>query len=156
MSQYIQFFVKSLKGEFLPIGTFSRNCSIFTAFEEFCTFAVPYEKVAPITVKDLAYVKNGLEKKIKEVDQKILEIEKTITIIAGCNNSIEDKLNEIHNLNSEIEEWLDIKVELESSKGYISSLEEIIDSIYWDSDYNEEKYLYCGIEVGENPEEIER
>lgn len=155
MSQYIQFFVKSLKGEFLPIGNFSRNCSIFTAFEEFCSFDVPYEKVAPITVKDLAYIKNGLEKKIKKADQEILEVEKTITIIAGCNNSIEDKLNEIRDLNSEIEEWLNIKVELESSKGYISSLEEIIDSIYWDSDYNEEKYLYCGIEVGEKPEEVE-
>ena len=152
MSQYIQFFIKSLKGEFLPIGNFSRNCSIFTAFEE---FNVPYEKVAPVTVKDLAYVKNGLEKKIQEVDQKVLEVEKTITIIAGCNNSIEDKLNEIRDLNSEIEEWLNIKAELESSKNYISSLEEIIDSIYWDNDYNEEKYLYCGIEVGEKPEEVE-
>lgn len=151
MSQYIQFFIKSLKGEFLPIGNFSRSCSIYTTFNEFCN--IPFEKVAPITTKNLACVKNIFEKKITEIDQRILEIEKTITIVAGCNNSIEDKLEEIYKLNSEIEEWLDIKAELKSSEGYIDSLEEIIDSVRWEDKYNEEKYLYCGIEVGNNPEE---
>lgn len=154
MSQYIQFFVKSLKGEFLPIGNFSKNCSIFTAFEEFAPFVVPYGKVAPITGKDLTYIRKGLDNKIKEVDQKILEIEKTITIIAGCNNSIEDKLNEIYKFNFETGEWLEIKAELESSKNYIASLEEILDSVKWEDKYDEEKYLYCGIEVDEEPEEV--
>ena len=153
MSQYIQFFIKSLKGEFLPIGNFSRNCSIFSAFDDFCPFVVPYGNVAPVTIMDLTYVRNGIESKIKEVDQKVVEVEKTITIIAGCNNSIEDKLEEIHNLNSDIEEWLNIKAELQSSEGYITSLEEIIDSVAWDNRYDENKYLYCGIEVGEEPEE---
>ena len=155
MSQYIQFFVKSLKGEFLPIGNFSKSCSIYTAFDDFYPHIIPYEKVIPVTIKDLTLIRIGLESKIKEVDQKILDIEKTITIIAGCNNSIEDKLSEIHKLNSEIEEWLDIKVELEASKNYITSLEDIIESVAWDNKYDERKYLYCGIEVGEEPEEVE-
>jgi hypothetical protein len=153
MSQYIQFFIKGLNSDFLPIGNFSKICSIFTAFDDFCPFVVPYGNVAPVTIMDLTYVRNGLESKIKEVDQKVVEVEKTITIIAGCNNSIEDKLEEIHNLNSDIEEWLNIKAELQSSEGYIASLEEIIDSVAWDSRYDENKYLYCGIEVGEEPEE---
>jgi len=154
MSQYIQFFVKSLKGEFLPIGNFSRNCSIFTAFDEFCPFVVPFGKVAPITIKDLAYIRIDLEDKIKKVDQKVLDIEKMITIIAGCNDPIEDKLNEIRDLNSEIEEWTKTKEELQSSENYVVSLMEIIDSVSWDK-YDEDKYLYCGIEVGEDPEEVE-
>ena len=155
MSQYIQFFVKSPKSEFLPIGNFSRCCSIFSAFEEFCPFAVPYEKVAPITIQDLTCIRNGFKDKIKEIDHEILNVEKMITIIAGCNNPIEDKLNEIRDLNSEIEEWTKIKKELKSSESYIASLMEIIDSVSWEDKYDEDKYLYCGIEVGEEPEEEE-
>lgn len=155
MSQYIQFFVKSSKGEFLPIGNFSRVCSIYTAFDDFCPFIIPFGNVAPVTNKDLISVRNGLERKIKEIDQKVLDVEKTITIVAGCNNSIEDKLKEIHNLNSDIEEWLDMKGEMQSSVDYISSLEEIIDSVIWDARYDENKYVYCGIEVGEKPKELE-
>ena len=153
MSQYIQFFVKSLKGEFLPIGNFSRVCSIYIAFDENCW--VPFGRVAPITNKDLMSVRNGLERKIKEIDQKVLKVEKAITIVAGCNNSIEDKLKKIHDLNLNIEELLDEKGELQSSVSYISSLEEIIDSVTWDSKYDENKYVYYGIEVGEEPEESE-
>lgn len=154
MSQYIQFFVKSLKGEFLPIGNFSRVCSIYTVFDE--NFWVPFGKVTPITNKDLMSVRNSLECKIKEIDQKVLDVEKAITIVAGCNNSIEDKLKEIRDLNSGIEELIDDKGELQASVSYISSLEEIIDSVTWDSRYDENKYVYYGIEVGEKPEEAER
>lgn len=153
MSQYIQFFVKSPKGEFLPIGNFSRVCSIYTAFVDFCPFTIPFGRVAPVTNKDLMSIRNGLERKIKEIDQKVLDVEKTITIVAGCNNSIEDKLKEIHNLNSDIEEWLDMKGEIQSSVDYISSLEEIIDSVIWDARYDKNKYVYCGIEVSEKPKE---
>lgn len=153
MSQYIQFFVKSPKGEFLPIGNFSRVCSIYTAFVDFCPFTIPFGRVAPVTNKDLMSIRNGLERKIKEIDQKVLDVEKAITIVAGCNNSIEDKLKEIRDLNSGIEELLDEKGELQSSISYISSLEEIIDSVTWDSRYDENKYVYYGIEVGEKPEE---
>ena len=149
MSQYIQFFIRSNSNEFLPIGVFSRCNAIYDFFEKY--FNAPYEKIAAITMKDLTYLIRKIDDRIKIHNDKIVELEQKIKTITEYNNSVEEKMLAIDDVNSDIKEYVEQRDEFMWARSYICSLEEIIDAIAYDDKYCKDTYLYCGIEVRENP-----
>ena len=154
MSQYIQFFIRSNSDEFLPIGVFSRCNAIYDFFEKY--FNAPYEKIAAITMKDLTYLIRKIDDRIKIHNDRIIEVEQKIKLITECNNSVEEKMLAIDDVNSDIKEYIEQRDEFMWARSYVCSLEEIIDAIAYDDKYCKDTYLYCGIEVGENPTIEER
>ena len=148
MSQYIQFFIRSNSDEFLPIGIFSRCNAIYNFFEKY--FNAPYEKIAAITMKDLRYLIEKIDNRIEVCNNRIVELEQKIKLITECNNSVEEKMIAIDEVNSDIKECVEERNEFEWTRSYICSLEEIIDAIAYNDKYCKDTYLYCGIEVGEN------
>lgn len=149
MSQYIQFFIRSNSNEFLPIGVFSRCNAIYDFFEKY--FNAPYEKIAAITVKDLMYLIEKIDNRIEVYNDKIVGLEQKIKLITECNNSVEDKMVAIDEVYSDIEDYVEQRNEFKQARSYVCSLEEILDAIAYDDKYCKDTYLYCGIEVGENP-----
>ena len=149
MSQYIQFFIRSNSDEFLPIGVFSRCNAIYDFFNKY--FNAPYEKIAAITMKDLTYLIRKIDDRIKIHNDRIIELEQKIKLVTECNNSVEDKIVAIDDINSDIKEYVEQRDEFKWASDYVCSLEEIIDAIAYGDKYCKDTYLYCGIEVGENP-----
>lgn len=149
MSQYIQFFIRSNSNEFLPIGVFSRCNAIYDFFEKY--FNAPYEKIAAISIKDLMCLVEKIDNRIDVYNDKIVKLEQKIKMITECNNSVEDKIVAIDGVYSDIEEYVEQRNEFKQARDYVCSLEEIIDAIAYNDRYCKDTYLYCGIEVRENP-----
>ena len=148
MSQYIQFFIRSNSDEFLPIGIFSRCNAIYDFFEKY--FNAPYEKIAAITMKDLMYLIEKIDNRIEVYNNRIVELEQKIKLITECNNSVEEKMIAVDEVNSDIKEYVEERNEFKWARNYVCSLEEIVDAIAYNDKYCKDTYLYCGIEVGEN------
>lgn len=149
MSQYIQFFIRSNSNEFLPIGVFSRCDAIYGFYEEYLN--APYEKIAAITMKDLIYLIGKFDERIETYNERIIKLEQKIKLIVKCDNSVEEKMLAIDEVNSDIKEYVEERDELKQARDYTCSLEEIIDAIAYNDNYCQSTYLYCGIEVRENP-----
>ena len=68
MSQYINFYVKGKSGKRIPIGSYSRNSTLFKQCREF----VPFEATAPLNNSVLEQIISSLEKEIIEEQQSII------------------------------------------------------------------------------------
>lgn len=148
MSQYIQFFIRSTSDEFLPIGVFSRCTSIYHFFNEYLN--APYGRIAAVTMKDILYVVDKVKDRIEVYEDRVVELERKIKLITECNNSVEEKMEGIDEVNREINEYVEEKNELKWTRDYICSLEEILSAIAYDDKYCQDTYLYCGIECREH------
>lgn len=143
MSQYIHFYIRN--GEnFLPIGTFSRSSSIYSIANE--ELNVPYEKISALNGEKISICIRSANKALGLLKTRIEGWRKDKELIASFNNSVEDKLEAIADINRMIEDdeyELDI---LESTVGFFRTLSTIYDDIRYEDDYDEGDYIYCGIE----------
>lgn len=148
MSQYIEFYIKG-KNEYLPIGIFSRNNSIYRVMNE--SVDVPaYDKVAPLKVQHISLaLKDVIDEKLG-FKKRIAELEEKKSLVATFNNSVEDKTTAIFNINEDIKSYEELIEEINVAIGYLTSLYDIIDAVRYVKDYDVDNYIYCGIEC-ENP-----
>lgn len=151
MSQYINFFIrKQIKDEiaFIPIGSFSRSCHIYKAITD-----APYEKIRPLKYEELNDIIRELHASKSEYEDNIKNIEHTITnIIPSFNNSTQEKMEEIHEQQSYIDDIAEDIASIQFSIGYFCALQEIIYDNS-DSSPSKDEIIYCGIEVGYPTEE---
>ena len=95
MSQYMHFFVR--KGDnFLPIGTYSRNTTLYEAL----SLSAPYEAIRPLTMEKINEVISTLIDEEKHAEDTISSLEAKNKLIATFNNSTEEKM-ELINENDE-------------------------------------------------------
>ena len=87
MSQYINFYVKGKSGKRIPIGSYSRNSTLFKQCREF----VPFEATAPLNNITLEQIISSTEKAIIEEQQSISCIGDHIKDICSYNNSADEK-----------------------------------------------------------------
>lgn len=147
MSQYLNLFLRT-GNKFISICSYSRSSAMYKAFSNF----VPYEKVKALTISSIAEAQKNLqaekESYQKEID-KILALKKAIP---EFNNSIEEKLEAIHNCDVDIDdlnyEYADVSTAICECNLFISMIEEAkytddnnINEIDW------QNYLYAGIEA---------
>jgi len=151
MSCYTSFFIR--RGEdFIPIGTYSRNSAIARAFSE-NHFSVPWEKISPLTKKDISNVIDGIVEMKDYDNQTIAKYEKRIEEIKKMEASLSERLEMIDEYESYIKEVREDLEEWEHAHSYLVFLDDIIDEIKYseyekDKGYDADNYIYFGLEIG--------
>ena len=144
MSQYINFYVKGKSGKRIPIGSYSRNSTLFKQCREF----VPFEATAPLNNITLEQIISSTEKAIIEEQQSISCIEDHIKDICSYNNSADEKDELILSYKENIKA---LKEDIEDYKRAIGVLRtycDINDALkYWDEEEDEWEGIEAGVEA---------
>lgn len=154
MSQYMQFFVRC-EDKFVPMCDYSKSNKIFEAF----AYAVPYGKIAPITETILHGVQEYLTGWEDNIQARIASYKDLIESIRHFDNSVDDKLEAIASVSSDIFSEEGRLEEIRFAKAFTNILDDILVSAKYRDDgdgcplanYTEDTVLYAGIEVPEYP-----
>lgn len=153
MSAYVEFYLKNA-GKFLPIGSFSRSGSIYAAFQH----VAPWEKACAVTSQMLEKILHEQYTNLEGFKNHRAEVEARKATIATFNNSVEDKMQALADVEETLSDLDDTIDELQYALDYIRFLSEILDAVdprleeYGGPKIDPDKYLYCGIECGFVPE----
>ena len=152
MSCYIHFFVK-VGDEFAPISSFSRSTKIYELFE----YVAPWEKVRPLSEARLREVLSDAIERVQELNKKLDEMPARKALIASFNNSVNEKMEALSELESDECYLQEERDEMQRAVEFVQFLmwveDEASSAAYADICFNAEKYLYVGIECGYKPEE---
>ena len=145
MSAYIQFFVRN-ENDFMPIGVYSRNNSIYHYFDEY----TPWGKIKPITRPLLSKVREDINEDLAATQKRYDRAKEMKEWIATLNNSLEEKMEYIASAEEVLNECCEEIDRLTYTKHYLTFLDDVIGSVEYDILMDHKNYLYAGIEVG-NP-----
>ena len=151
MSAYKYFFIKSNTNEFIPIGEFSRNTEVY----RYC--CAPYEKIKPLTIDNLNQIICNIERRIECVKRGIQADKNKQALVVKMNNSVSEKMEMLHEIDSSIDENINHLEELKLAINYFTFLINIVDCIKFDDNYDINNYIYVGEEIPEpTVDDIER
>lgn len=139
MSQYVNFYIKETSGRRIPIGSYSRNTTMFAH----CDSIVPYGVTKQLDNNNIADIIQSIENEIKEDKQTVVDFENHIKDIYNYNNSIEEKEELITSYRSTIKE---IMTDIEAANyaiGVLRTYCDINDAL----EYSDEQE-WTGIEAG--------
>ena len=143
MSAYKYFFIKSNTNEFIPIGEFSRNTEVY----RYC--CAPYEKIKPLTIDNLNQIICNIERRIECVKRGIQADKNKQALVVKMNNSVSEKMEMLHEIDSSIDENINHLEELKLAINYFTFLINIVDCIKFDDNYDINNYIYVGEEIPE-------
>ena len=143
MSAYKYFFIKSNTNEFIPIGEFSRNGEVY----RYCS--APYEKIKPLTIDNLNQIICDIEQGIECVKRGIQADKDERELVVKMNNSVSEKMEMLHEIDSSIDENINHLEELKLAINYFTFLINIVDCIKLDDTYDINNYIYVGEEIPE-------
>lgn len=143
MSQYLEIYVKSKEDNFTYLDAFSRNTAMYRLFNE--DLGAPYGKVRKMTKARLqegleiasGYLQGFTDRKKKHED--------TLQLVSSFNNSVDEKMEAIYELQEYLEEYDESIVEMEWVTNYLRVLLSMTESISYEGS---KTGLYYGIEVG--------
>lgn len=108
MSQYVNFYLKTPKGEFVSLFDFSRNSDIYSA----CSGA-PYEKIKQFSydelhrckdyIKDLLQIYRNGREKLNRKKEDLLSIKTPTKDILDCLDTIYSDISSLEEENEEIQ-----------------------------------------------------
>lgn len=151
MSQYVNFFIRTeVEDEtvFIPIGSFSRSSHIYQAITN-----APYEKIKPLKYDELNDIVRYLYDSKRKYEDTIKDTEHKInSVIPSFNNSTKEKMEEIYEQQSYIDDISEEIAGIQFSIGYFCALEEIIYDNS-DSTCSRDDIIYYGIEIGDPTKE---
>ena len=143
MSAYKYFFIKSNTNEFIPIGEFSRNTEVY----RYC--CAPYEKIKPLTNDSLNQIVCDIESGMEFVKRGIQADKNKQALVVKMNNSVSEKMEMLHEIDSSIDENINHLEELKLAINYFTFLINIVDCIKFDDNYDINNYIYVGEEIPE-------
>lgn len=143
MSEYMTFFIRRDTENFVPLFTFSRSCKIYQRFQH----EVPYEKVSALSYNALNDALNGLHDSIIQYKDHIRKLKDEKTFVASFNNSVEEKMAALCDIEEVIAENEEDIRDAERAYYSILALTDIIDEIAYNPAYDKDRYIYAGIEV---------
>ena len=150
MSAYIHFFVK-IGENFAPIATFSRSNIIFQEFECYA----PWERISPVSLQKLQYVRESLNEQIKEDERQIKALEDEIEFLKSTKLGAEELLERYYSCTEMIHDFEEGKDEYIHACSFIDFLIGIYDEANTDEKYGEnpmnlraDEYIYVGYECG--------
>ena len=136
MSCYVNFFIRSPKDEFMPLGSFSRNTAEYDCASK-C--ALPYEKIKLLTTSSIKSMRQIAQDIVNDVRESIHKCKDGISLIKDMGGSDNERLENIRELKNEIEDLSNDEKRYSRAYGYFDSL------IAIDSEY-ESSIIYVGIE----------
>ena len=141
MSSYIHFYIRG-KYELVPIWTSSRNSTMYQLF----VHEVPYEKVRPLSRKELYDFVQDVKNEISAYELRLEKIERRRADITNFNNTVEEKMEALYEL-----EWeqTDIEDELGEAKRVVEALmfmRNAQDVVAYTDEFDPDKYIYAGVD----------
>lgn len=145
MSAYIQFFIRNDEA-FMPIGIYIRSSKIYEYFDDY----TPWEKIKRITRPLLDKIRDNVNDDILDYQKRYDRAKEMKEYVAGMNNSMDEKMEWIENIEATLEDCCEEIKRAEYVKHYLNFLDDIIESVEYEEHIDYKNYLYVGIEVG-NP-----
>lgn len=145
MSAYIQFFIRHDEA-FMPIGIYCRTSKIYEYFDDY----TPWEKIKCVTRPLLNKIRDNVNDDILCFQKRYDRAKEMKEYVAGMNNSMEEKMEWIENIEATLNDSREEIKTAEYVKHYLSFLDDIIESVEYEEHIDYKSYLYVGIEVG-NP-----
>lgn len=134
MSQYLNFFAKSVHGkEFIPIADYSRNTKVYQETE------APYEKIRVFKEQELRDIAERLRAGKIFANSQINSFNRRIDLITQMDNPLDEKLEAINEYLGYIDEYKD---EIDALDRWATEIDFIANM----TDYCD---IYAGFEVGE-------
>ena len=122
MSQYLNIYIRC-NDTFMPLMSFSRSTTMYQAFND--TY-VPYGKIKQITEAQVANVKESLTVSTNNMRNIRKKREEEKSLIATFNNSAEEKLSLIEDLNMSIDEIDEELEELATAMAMLRVFDDIL------------------------------
>ena len=141
MSAYKYFFIKPNTNQFIPIAEFSRNGEVY----RYC--CAPYEKIKPLTNDSLNQIVCDIESGMEFVKRGIQADKNKQALVVKMNNSVSEKMEMLHEIDSSIDENINHLEELKLAINYFTFLINIVDCIKFDDNYDINNYIYVGEEI---------
>lgn len=143
MSQYMSFFIRRDAEYFVPLFTVSRNSALFQQFDHI----VPYEKITVLSYSDLERALGECETSIVNLKESIRKANERKTLVASFNNSADEKMEVLAEIDYDIHETEDSIREVKRAYYSVLALIDIVDEICFNPIYDKDNYIYAGIEV---------
>ena len=142
MSAYIHFFVR-IGNDFCPIATYSRNTKVYEIFN-----GAPYEQIEVLDRETLNDYFNKATIERDNLNEDIARYEKRIETITRFENSAEEKLELIMDVEGFLSEANDELREVEDTICFIGFLTAILMEVIYDAPgvIDKDSYLYYGVE----------
>ena len=150
MSQYTHIFVRSDKDEFIPIRCARRGSVTYDTFGDYA----PYGKIAPVTEDTLSRIRDDINNRLKECQDRIDRYNRRIDLVTRMTGvSIEDRVDHINEYMNDIDGYKEDMKQLEMANNYASFLADIIDEkgdgVRWYGG-RDVPVIYIGVECGSN------
>lgn len=136
MSTYMYFYGRPFGSDnFVRLGEFSRNQAMFQYFGDIA----PFEKIAPLSYKTISEVEEAVHNDLADYENNITENEKTISLIATFDNSVEAKAAYIETITRRNEDLRDDISELKDVEKILFGLFMVLQTAN----------LYIGLEISD-------
>ena len=146
MSAYIQFFMRR-GNEFIPLMTYSRSNTIYQVFEHI----LPWGKIKAISYDTISAKIAECNSLVSKNEEKIKELNQKKTLVASFNNSVEEKMQVLFDIDEAIEEYNE-DIAMGNRAAYICIfLQDLMEEVMYGEEsekYDKNEYIYGGYEVG--------
>ena len=153
MSSYVNFYLR-VNDSFAPIGSWSRSSELYQAMQNRC----PYEKICAFDGADLMDIVRDLEDKISRMKKVRESDEKRCQMIMQANNSIDEKMEAINEIESNFDEMDSFIEEVQFAADTLRVFYNMIDDFkFSDGKFSNDcdHYIYAGIEACGNLESVQ-
>lgn len=134
----------------MPIGVYSRNNSIYQYFDEYTSWG----KIKPITRGLLNKIRDNINEDLAVTQKRYDHAKEMKEWIATLNNSLEEKMEYIENIEEMLSECCETIEQLTYTKHYLNFLDDVIESVEYEEHIDYKNYLYIGIEVNGTVDEL--
>lgn len=146
MSQYIDFYIKTKDNKYINLFDYSRNSAIYEYAEDY----IECDMGRLLDINLINTIINSLKEEDSKYEPELNKLNNRINIVSNFNNSVEDKMEEIHSIENQIEELKELHEQLKSAINFYQTLYDIVDNFKWNDEGSE---LWAGIEWNPNYKE---
>ena len=154
MSSYVNFYLR-VNENFAPIGSWSRSNEIYQVMQ----YKVPYEKIRPLTSKEISSIIHELEDSAARIERAKAKDQESIKMIMdAANTSLDEKLEAVGQIESNFEEMdayiSEVNFAADTLRVFFNMIDDFkySDELVFDNDYNH--YIYAGIEAYGRMEDV--
>lgn len=143
MSSYLNIYAHGRHDEVVYIGCYSRSSKIYEVFRDNGITGTSNEICQPVTKSDIHYLMAAVDNEIEEKTNNKKKEEKNKDLIGSWNNSVEEKMTALTEINDMIN-WYEEEISmLTTVRNTLILFEDIMDLHY----NKEDTTIYAGIDA---------
>lgn len=148
MSSYLNFFIKTPKGEYFPIQDYGRSSVMYSCVNG------PYNKLRALTDKNFGHACGALESARKNAQENIESYERKIEFIRTSSGELQEKIDMLCDFDDVIQEEKETIEAVNSALADLHYMNEMALTLSYQEGWpSAEEIIYYGIEVEDMVEE---